>query len=1106
MMHRRIKWSAAGLMAAACAWLAVVIGQTPASALQRPDTSVTDGIRSYTPGVFALTGGRLTIKPGQVIEKGTLILRDGKIEAAGAQVQVPADATVIDVAGKWLYAGFIDAYSEGDAGDGAPAVATGGRGRAAAAQAAAGQSGGANYWNANVTPQTRMQDSYNPDDGANRKYRSQGVGARLLAPKDGIIKGVGTLVSTGEGDGKRVILKGQAALHMKLTPSRGGRGSGYPGSPMGAYALVRQAFYDADWHGKAWDMYAADPSLTRPERNDALAALQDYLGGKGLVVIDAPNEWYLLRADRIAREFSLRAAVLGSGREYRRLEDVAKTGRTVILPLELPKPPDVTSAEAASNATLDQLMHWDIAPENAGRLAGAGVSIALTAHGLKEDYLVAVRKAVAHGLGKDAALAAITTTPARLLGMDAELGTLEAGRLGNVVVADGDLFEKKTKLHDVWVDGRRYKLIQSPRVDVRGKWELKLKAGDQELATSILDLAGEEKKPTGTVKTGDKSVKLTRVALAEWRLGLSAKSDEEVVKGITHVDLVITLEADGTPTLSGFGLWPNGDEFSITGRRTEPFREKKEPKKDEKKPDDKADEPAEPKPVPAADDEKKPDADEKKPDAGQKPAADGDKKKPDKPDAKKEEKEKPPRKPLFAVNYPLGAYGLSAQPGQPPLVAFTNATIWTSGQAGILQNATLIVRLGKIVEVGKGIAIPQGAMVIDLAGRHISPGIIDCHSHIASDGGINEGAQAVTAEVRIGDFIHPDDIAIYRQLAGGVTAANILHGSANPIGGQNQVIKLRWSAGDEAMKFAGAMPGIKFALGENPKQSNWDNPNPRYPQSRMGVEQIIRDSFTAARDYGRKWDQWKKNHKGLPPRVDLELQTILQILNKERMIHCHSYRQDEILALMRTCESFGIKVDVLQHILEGYKVAGEMKRHGSMASTFSDWWAYKFEVYDAIPYNGALMRQAGIVVSFNSDDPEMGRRMNQEAAKAVKYGGVEPAEAMKFVTLNAARQLRIEDRTGSLEAGKDADFVIWSGSPLSPLSRCEQTWIDGRRYFDLETDLKMRAQARSMRAALIQRVLDSGEKPASTDRGEGEPSDDDHDDACLEFWPFGKSY
>ncbi len=1105
MMHRRIKWSAAGLMAAACAWLAMVIGQTPVSALQRPDTTVTDGIRSYTPGVFALTGGRLTIKPGQVIEKGTLILRDGKIEAAGAEAQVPADAMVIDVTGKWLYAGLIDAYSESDAGDGAPAPApaAGGRGRASAAPAAA-PSGGANYWNANVTPQIRMEDSYSPDDGANRKYRSQGVGARLLAPRDGIIKGASALLSTGEGDGKRVILKGQTALHMKLTPSRGGRGSGYPGSPMGAYALVRQAFYDADWYGKAWDMYKADPALTRPERNDALAALQDHLGGKGLVVIDAPNEWYLLRADRIAREFSLRAAVLGSGREYRRLEEVAKTGRTIILPLELPKPPDVTSAEAAANATLDQLMHWDIAPENAGRVAAAGVQIALTAHGLKEEFLPAVRKAVAHGLGKDAALAAVTTTPAKLLGVESELGTLEAGRLGNVVVADGDLFEKKTKLHEVWVDGRRYRFIQPPRVDVRGKWELKLAAGDQELATSIMELAGEEKKPTGTVKTGDKSVKLTRVALAEWRLGLSAKSDEEVIKGITHVDLVITLEADGTPTLSGFGLWPNGDEFSITGRRTEPFKEKK----DEKKPGEKAAEPEAPKPAAAADDEKKPAGDAKKP-AGdeKKPAPDADKeKKGDKPDAKKEEKEKPARKPLYAVNYPLGAYGFSAQPEQPALVAFTNATIWTSGPAGILQNATMIVRQGKIVEVGKGIAIPEGAKVIDLAGRHIAPGIIDCHSHIASDGGINEGAQAVTAEVRIGDFIHPDDIAIYRQLAGGVTAANILHGSANPIGGQNQVIKLRWGGGDEAMKFAGAAPGIKFALGENPKQSNWENPNPRYPQSRMGVEQVIRDSFTAARDYGRRWDQWKQDRKGLPPRVDLELQTILEILNKQRMIHCHSYRQDEILALLRTCESFGIKVDVLQHILEGYKVAGEMKRHGSMASTFSDWWAYKFEVYDAIPYNGALMHQVGIVVSFNSDDAEMGRRMNQEAAKAVKYGGVPPAEALKFVTLNAAKQLRIEDRTGSLEAGKDADFAIWSVSPLSPLSRCEQTWIDGRRYFDLEADMKMRAEARSMRAALIQRVLESGEKPASTDRGEGEPSDDEHDDACLEFWPFGKSF
>ncbi|MBW3599759.1 MAG: amidohydrolase, partial [Planctomycetes bacterium] len=333
----------------------------------------------------------------------------------------------------------------------------------------------------------------------------------------------------------------------------------------------------------------------------------------------------------------------------------------------------------------------------------------------------------------------------------------------------------------------------------------------------------------------------------------------------------------------------------------------------------------------------------------------------------------------------------------------------------------------------------------------------------------------ITAEVRIGDFIDATDISIYRQLAGGVTAANILHGSANPIGGQNQVIKLRWGALPEEMKFARAPQGIKFALGENVKQSNWgDEYTTRYPQTRMGVEQILRDAFLAAKQYRREHEQWRRDHKGLPPRVDLELEALAEIVEGKRWIHCHSYRQDEILALLRTLEEFDIRIGTLQHILEGYKVADAMAKHGAMGSAFSDWWAYKFEVYDAIPFAGALMHRAGVVVSFNSDDRELARHLNQEAAKAVKYGNVPPEEALKFVTINPAKQLRIEQHVGSLAPGKDADLVIWSGPPLSNFTRCEQTWIDGRKYFDREDDLQQREESRRRKEQLIQKVLGSG--------------------------------
>jgi N-acetylglucosamine-6-phosphate deacetylase len=451
------------------------------------------------------------------------------------------------------------------------------------------------------------------------------------------------------------------------------------------------------------------------------------------------------------------------------------------------------------------------------------------------------------------------------------------------------------------------------------------------------------------------------------------------------------------------------------------------------------------------------------------------------------------------VNFPLGDFGRAAPPEAPKLLALKNATIWTCGPQGILEGATLLIGDGKILAVGKEVPLPAEAVVVDLAGKAITPGIIDCHSHMATDGGINEGSQAITAEVRIGDFIDADDITIYRQLAGGVTAANVLHGSANPIGGQNQVIKLRWGLTGEGLKFVQAPPGIKFALGENVKQSNLEGrTSTRYPQSRMGVEQLIRDALAAARDYAAAWEHWQRTHQGLPPRRDLELEALVEVLQQKRWVHCHSYRQDEILALIRVFDDFGITIGSLQHILEGYKVADAMARHGATGSSFADWWAYKIEVFDAIPYNGALMHRQGVIVSFNSDDQELGRHLNHEAAKAIKYGGVPREEALKFVTLNPARQLRIDRWVGSLEPNKDADFVVWSGDPLSPRSRCEQTWIDGRKYFDREEDLRLRATQAQMRAALIRKVLQSGQamQPASERSPEEWELWPRHDEAC----------
>ena len=383
-----------------------------------------------------------------------------------------------------------------------------------------------------------------------------------------------------------------------------------------------------------------------------------------------------------------------------------------------------------------------------------------------------------------------------------------------------------------------------------------------------------------------------------------------------------------------------------------------------------------------------------------------------------------------------------------------------------------MARDGKIVYVGQ--AAPRGATgpgvtVIDAKGKHVTPGLIDCHSHTGISRGVNEGGQAVTSEVRIQDVTDPDSVNWYRELAGGLTAVNNLHGSANTIGGQSQTNKIRWGCEHpDDMHVNGAMPGIKFALGENVKQSNSSQARGRYPQTRMGVEALIVDRFTAAREYAKA-----RRELGDLVRRDLELEALAEVLEGKRLVHCHSYRQDEILMLCRVARDFGFKIGTFQHNLEGYKVADAVRDQSIGASLFSDWWAYKVEVQDAIPYAGPIMHDVGVIVSYNSDSDELARRMHVEAGKVVKYsrGTISGEDALKFVTLNPAKQLGIDKITGSLEVGKDADFVIWSGPPLSSLTRCEATYVDGRCLFSLEQDKDRRKRIAEERARLIQKIL-----------------------------------
>ncbi|MFQ3611515.1 MAG: amidohydrolase family protein, partial [Fimbriimonadales bacterium] len=396
-----------------------------------------------------------------------------------------------------------------------------------------------------------------------------------------------------------------------------------------------------------------------------------------------------------------------------------------------------------------------------------------------------------------------------------------------------------------------------------------------------------------------------------------------------------------------------------------------------------------------------------------------------------------------------------------------NATVWTMAHPTPLPNTDVLVVDGRIRAVGKNLTAPPNARIIDATGMHLTPGMIDCHSHTAISAGVNEGTNVCTAEVRIQDVINPEDTNIYRQLAGGTTAALMLHGSANVIGGQSITVKWRWGKSADEMVFKEAPAGIKFALGENVKRSNFRAETPRYPASRMGVEQVIRERFLAALDYKRHWEEYRAGKRPLPPARDLQLDALVEILEGKRLIHCHSYRQDEILMLLRVCEEFGVRVGTLQHVLEGYKVANEIARHGAGASSFSDWWAYKIEVYDAIPHNGAIMWERGVVVTFNSDSNELARRLNTESAKAVKYGGVPEVESLKFVTLNAAKQLGVERYVGSIEPGKHADLALWSDHPLSGYAVCQKTFVDGVLYFDIERDRAWRQKMEQERESYL---------------------------------------
>ncbi len=990
------------------------------AALVLAQTSPTDGMRDNTPKVHALTNARIVVAPGQIIEKGTVVVRNGVIEAAGATVSPPADARVWDLAGLTIYPGLIETYSN----IGLPKTETRPRGTGQAGaqqtpQQRSEPSRGPDNWNNQVNAQESAAALFVPNKDDAKKLRELGFTVALTAPTKGILRGSSALVTLGDDSPNKGIIKPQVGQHFTFEIARNFDNPSYPNSLLGAIALVRQTIIDARWYEQAQNAYRKNTAQSKPEEDEGLAAFIKAANGSEPLIFESSDELSFLRAVNIAKEFNLKLWVRGSGHEYRRLDLIRAANVPVILPLDFPEAPKVETPEEALDVELAELQHWNAAPENPKLLQQGGVTFTLTTAELKNvsDFPARLRTAIERGLPKDVALAALTTTPAKLLGMENQIGTVAAGKMANLIVTDGDLFDEKTQILDTWVAGERYENKKRPEVDLRGKWEVTLDLGDGKSETFSLDLKGEPQSLSGEISKGNKKAKLTKVTVESKRVALLFPGDSLGYAGVTRLSGAVEKES-----AAGNGVLGDGAAFKWTTKRTAAFT----------------------------------------------------------PEAKKDGQKKPETSALtWQPVFPAGGFGRTAPPQQPKNLLVRGATIWTSSPQGKLENADMLISGGKIVKVGQNLTAPADAVIIDAKGKHVTPGLIDAHSHSATSS-INEGAQAVTSEVRIGDVIDCDDITIYRQLAGGLTVAHTMHGSANPIGGQNQTMKWRWGAGPDGLKFMETPPTIKFALGENVKRSNSQRPSDRYPQTRMGVEQIIRDRFKAAQDYKKAWANYEAKKQAtsaaqreaiMPPRRDLELDALVEILEGKRFIHCHSYVQSEILMLTRIARDFGFKIGAFQHVLEGYKVADEIAKYSGGGSCFSDWWAYKFEVYDAIPYNGALMRDAGVVVSFNSDSGELARRMNLEAAKAVKYGNVPEQEALKFVTFNPAKQLKIDQYIGSLEPGKHGDFVVWSGDPLSTYTICEQTWIEGRKYFDRAEDLKMREEVTKEREMLIQKVL-----------------------------------
>jgi imidazolonepropionase-like amidohydrolase len=1011
---------------------------------------------------IAIKNATVVVKPGTEIESATVVIRRGLIEAVGKDINPPADAKVIDAKGSVVYAGFIDAARDDLWNKDNPPQPQKRRSPESGRFAFAGMPEDNRR---GMTPEFHVANELNVSSSADA-LRKQGFTTAHAIRHEPILGGEGCVVALSGAPPRESLLPAARFQSLDMSPpGRSGRSSGetppdqpaprrsvpqeegysYPTVGLGVFAHLRQAMLDAERYRKHQALYVKHAAgVSRPPQDDVLEAINDLLEGRSTALFRAESVDRIDRALDFAAEFKFKPVLWGGHDAAERVERIQAAGVPVIFEIDFGDSPDEIEKRNKPKKVADDKLAdefpspqrvresrqaaWTTRVAGPGKVAAAKIPFAFSSKNLKEGELFSnLRKAIKEGLPRDAALAGLTTNAAEILGLGERAGTLEKGRWGNVVVLSKPLHEEGTKVKYVVADGYLFEYAKdeskkddAPTPDkadtppsdasvLAGDWKLTIAAGEMSTTEGTLVLKASGTRFEGEFNSPTGSGKVLGGTLAED----TVKFRVEIGAGSKQIELKFNGRKSGEK-----------DSLKLEGTLQSPFGA-----------------PAKwsatkvPQSAIAKDEKEKP---------AVKLALEDDTEKKD--TQKKDTEKKADKKPDLPTETPEDRRQRHVKPTGNLLLK--GGTVIT-GLGKALKDTSILVRNGKIVEIGPDLKPDDGMHVIDLAGLYVMPGMIDTHSHIMLRGntsGINEQSESITCEVRVGDVIQSDDPNEYRAVAGGLTTVRLLHGSANSIGGQHAIVKLKVGESARNHLMPDVPPGVKFALGENVKFRTG-----RFPNTRLGVEATIKRAFYEGLDYRREWMAYEEAKKAagdkadqiLPPRRDLRLETLAAIVSGENFIHSHCYRADEILMLLRAAEEVGIRVRSLQHVLEGYKIAPEIAAHGASCSTFSDWWAYKVEAYDAVPYNTTVLNKAGINTVIKSDDAELMRHMNLEAAKSLRYGNMPWQDAIKMVTVNPAKELGIFDRVGSIEVGKDADFAIFNGHPFNSFSRCELTIIEG---------------------------------------------------------------